>query len=554
MQQREAAMGLSQSKSDPDQVSPAASWSTLDGFIMSEAGRKRRETIAVNTVVEDDEIKQVKTTLNFPERKPTFNLDVHLNQSVHHHKSLRKGKDTVHEVPLSPAGSETTPKGINFIHCFLSYAINNLSDTEPNTSIMKSTKNTTRPKRLRINESDQVFAAFSEEPLQSKPAFRELNQEFVRSKTRHEIIPSSNKQFRDPAQSKLQRRVTHGAIANPPSSPRLDIRLDAANNLCHEPTDAEIRRKLLQWNNEYALSKNETAVKKVDNKPKHTKAFYELRKALVNRERIELEKSSYVIKKIKPEMPDEQSLVQSRAPIKDALAKSEKSTTKSSSVLEENAKRAEREDSKLKTTSKTKIKIYREEPNFELKISRDHHHGFNIFIETTETEICCKSLMEGLEAKESGVDIRSEIDKLLDTWKVSSFLKIIEDQAYNCPLEYTSPNEIAQSIASSDADYLVSLSSNDLHTQVAKAYAIYCWIARYVAFKSTSKDNDHDFNEDYGLFDEESVESAPMVSSFDYANLFKEVAFNANLEAEIITGEVRNWANQLSTHAWNIVS
>lgn len=98
-------MGLSPSKREPDRVSPTASWSTLDGFIMSEEGRNRRETIAVNTVVEDNEIKQVKTRMNFPESKPksTFNLDVHLNQSMHHHKSLRKFKDDTPEEPLSPA-------------------------------------------------------------------------------------------------------------------------------------------------------------------------------------------------------------------------------------------------------------------------------------------------------------------------------------------------------------------------------------------------------------------------------------------------------------------
>ena len=93
-------MGTSSSKSDSDRVNSAASWSTLDGFIQSEAGNTRRETIAVKTVVEEDKIEQVKTSLKFPESKPksSFNLNLHLDQSVQHHKR----KATPAE-PLSPA-------------------------------------------------------------------------------------------------------------------------------------------------------------------------------------------------------------------------------------------------------------------------------------------------------------------------------------------------------------------------------------------------------------------------------------------------------------------
>lgn len=85
-------MGLSPSKSGSNKIEPvlskSESWSTLDGFVASEAVIKSPETLAVNTTVNDEEIKQVKTWMNFPERKPksTLNLDVHLSQSKHHKK------------------------------------------------------------------------------------------------------------------------------------------------------------------------------------------------------------------------------------------------------------------------------------------------------------------------------------------------------------------------------------------------------------------------------------------------------------------------------------
>lgn len=91
-------MGSSPSKSGSNRIEPvlskSESWSTLDGFVASEAEAviKSPETLAVNTTVNDEEIKQVKTWMNFPERKPksTLNLDVHLSQSKHHKKNQLK--------------------------------------------------------------------------------------------------------------------------------------------------------------------------------------------------------------------------------------------------------------------------------------------------------------------------------------------------------------------------------------------------------------------------------------------------------------------------------
>lgn len=82
-------MGSSSSKGASNKIEPvlskSESWSTLDGFVTTESGINKRETLAVSTTVNDKEIKQVKTWMDFPERKPksTLNLDVHLSHLQH---------------------------------------------------------------------------------------------------------------------------------------------------------------------------------------------------------------------------------------------------------------------------------------------------------------------------------------------------------------------------------------------------------------------------------------------------------------------------------------
>jgi hypothetical protein len=79
-------MGSSPSKGGSNKIEPmlskSESWSTLDGFIASESRTRSPEAIAISTTVNDEEIKQVKTWMNFPERKPqsTLDLNCHLHQ------------------------------------------------------------------------------------------------------------------------------------------------------------------------------------------------------------------------------------------------------------------------------------------------------------------------------------------------------------------------------------------------------------------------------------------------------------------------------------------
>lgn len=97
-------MGSSPSKGASNRIEPvlsrSESWSTLDDFVACETGMDRQQVLAVNTTVNDKEVKQVKT---FPGRKPksTLNLDV---QSVHHKKHQKFSSDS----PYSDEG----PSGV----------------------------------------------------------------------------------------------------------------------------------------------------------------------------------------------------------------------------------------------------------------------------------------------------------------------------------------------------------------------------------------------------------------------------------------------------------
>ena len=101
-------MGQPSSKPSSNQVSPdlssTESLSTLKGFVAAESSVDRNsEVIADSTVVNDRKVERVKTWMKFPDRQPksSFELDVHLNQSIHRGKTLVNFTDDHDSKPLS---------------------------------------------------------------------------------------------------------------------------------------------------------------------------------------------------------------------------------------------------------------------------------------------------------------------------------------------------------------------------------------------------------------------------------------------------------------------
>ena len=318
--------------------------------------------------------------------------------------------------------------------------------------------------------------------------------------------------------TKLERQFTKGVFpVVGESEERLDVRVDALNNITHEPTDQQIRRQLHRWETEYSLSKHEKPVadssfraQPLKPKPKQTKSFYDLRKAMVNREDVSLEHSSIIIRP----MP----------------------------VIEDKA-----------LLKKGEIKIYAKDPNFEYRISRDAPPGFEITVDATESEIRCKDLVHSIQAEAVGNYVRKEIEDVLQLWKSNGFLKNIEEYVLSvAPGSNYFVSELASYIFSANASYLATLSANDMHMQLAKAFAIYCWIGNNMSINIASMLADD--KEQY------SIDVENRSASFDHCALFVKLALHADLQALIINGKVRTWKklnddlNFPSPHSWNVVS
>lgn len=353
---------------------------------------------------------------------------------------------------------------------------------------------------------------------------------------------------------------------------RLDVHVDALNNITHEPTDQQIKRQIQRWKTEFSLSKVEEQPKKSNPmKPKHSKSFYDLRKAMVNRENVSFEHSSVVVQPL----PREKNTTLVSQESTESLEKlpSAKLLTKEDSIKDIPTNKLVSQEKKgqiiknepFPQEKKSKIspkdeetKIYTKDSNFEYIISKDYPPGFEIAIDLTELDKACNGLVGNIQAKMAEVDFRNQIDETLKLWRSNGFLQSIQDFVLRtAPGSNYSAGEVAHAMASSDADYLISLSGNEIHIKMAQAYALYCWIANNMTCNITSMLADEE--EQYG-FSPERSDAESKSASFDHCTLFVKLAFHVGLEAAIINGQVRTWKklndelNFPSPHSWNAVS
>ena len=225
-------------------------------------------------------------------------------------------------------------------------------------------------------------------------------------------------------------------------SNRLPMTMDAARNLRQEPTDQEIKRQIKRWKTEFALKNNRLTdpPPKQHTQPKHSRSFYELRKAMVNREDVSLEQSRFVVQSIS-ELESKKSHQRKHTDHTNLTPGGEKK-------------------SQLLMTQKQSCdyKMYDGEKKFEFPISKDFPPGFKISTEVSQSNKECKAIVDKKE-KETEIHVRREIDELLQLWSTSGYLKNIEQ----CVLAYpakriNSVGEISHYIGSPDADYLRSVS------------------------------------------------------------------------------------------------
>lgn len=512
-------MGSSPSKkAESPEPQRTESWSTLKGFVASQAtANDEPEVISDNTIVKDKKIQRVKTWMKFPEREPkeSLHLDHHLNQSIHRSKT---------QALITPTG---IMEGENLIlYCTRCYIFFN-AEENPVMPLKYKLEQHKSKSGLQNNPSPKnassklivVSEASSQSPVKSRPSKLKLTRQ-VSMPGHVSHSPSSVKK------PQLQRQLSQSMQLVPAArdSERLHMRTDASNNLRKEPTDQEIRRQIQRWKTEFALEKSLPPIKEPPKalQPKRGKTFYELRKAMTNRENVSLEQKSYVIQPILPSS-EKETETQVNVPATTKLVATSKNKKESETIEHKS------------------IKVYGNEQSFEYAISRDLPPGFSISSSVSELGKECKSVVEGIKVKDTEAQFRKEIQELLELWKTSGFLKNIEDYVLTYPANKTnSPAEISRHITSPSASYLLSVSEVKVHVLVAKAYAIYCWIG-------------HNINSNVTL-DEESFHGDFKPTSSDYSNLFVKIAHHANLEAEVINGDVRMLSNMPISHSWNAVS
>lgn len=182
-------------------------------------------------------------------------------------------------------------------------------------------------------------------------------------------------------------------------------------------------------------------------------------------------------------------------------------------------------------------------------------------------EMQCRATSNSLAPKQTEASLREEVNQLLEQWENSLQLGEIENHALSVPpRQTTSVKTLAASLTSSQAKYRCRLGGNTLHLQLAKAYAIYFWVATNIQYDVTTW---HAYlsGDIASEIDAETVLQERVTVCLGYARLFRALASEAGLQAEVVRGCVRPWRvlscegpdsrfepNRESGHDWNAVS
>ena len=309
---------------------------------------------------------------------------------------------------------------------------------------------------------------------------------------------------------------------------RLDLSGDKSKQkiLKRYPTSISATSRENQQDDQRNKSESEEPYKRAQFKKKG-RSFFDLRKAMVNREKVSLElRKSYI------QLPSPQPMNENQA----------------GAHCHSLVYKRERE-----------IKVYSNVAKFEAIIDKDLPPGFDIFTEISATEKKSKNIMEGIKVRSNELRCREEIDALMQLWKTNGFLSNIEKKVSEIPPgKATTIVELSHQLTASDAVYLRDISNNPIHIQIAKAYAVYYWTASNITFDSVSWTS-YLQGADLPLGRDVLVERKAVCH--EYSQFFKQLCLDAKLDAEIIDGEVRTWQEltggndrTLSVHSWNVVS
>ena len=157
-------------------------------------------------------------------------------------------------------------------------------------------------------------------------------------------------------------------------------------------------------------------------------------------------------------------------------------------------------------------------------------------------EELCQATFRKLAPKEKDKSCRCRAESLTEKWRQSSILGEIESHALSVSaLQCTSVQQLAQSLTSPEAKYVKSMSSSDpFPLEMAKAYAIYFWVANNIQcsqsmWKSFLTNPDKVKSKTKSEVVLQSRESV----SLGHAKLFCSIAAAVGLNAQIIVGNLK---------------
>lgn len=182
----------------------------------------------------------------------------------------------------------------------------------------------------------------------------------------------------------------------------------------------------------------------------------------------------------------------------------------------------------------------------------------------------CRATRRKMVAKETERPLRSLVEQTLNDWREGSVLGQIESHALSVPAECTtSVKTLASSLADPQAKYCKSLcESASFHLQIAKAYAIYFWIANNIRFCQNMWESFLSNPEDFeSKAKPREVLRKRKYFSIGHANLFHGVATAAGLTACVVVGNLKVCRSlssslpdyqhfepsRLNAHWWNMV-
>ena len=185
-------------------------------------------------------------------------------------------------------------------------------------------------------------------------------------------------------------------------------------------------------------------------------------------------------------------------------------------------------------------------------------------------ELACQSTIEKLVPRKSEESLRKEVQEVFQRWKEGGQLADIESYSLSIPPSFTrSVVDLSRFLTKSTAYNIREIEDSELHTQMAKAYCIYCWVSNNITWDrelwQVYQSGDNNLSLDDSLT-ERVLERRRAVSS-GYANLFKSLVDECGMIAEVVHGNIKVWksqslessendfeASRKNMHTWNFVS